>query len=67
MPQIEITQGDITEADVEAVVNAANHDLQLGGGVAGPSSEKAALPYSRSATVSVACRWERRQSPAGDN
>ena len=35
MPQIEITQGDITEADVEAVVNAANHDLQLGGGVAG--------------------------------
>ena len=40
MPQIEITQGDITEADVEAVVNAANNDLQLGGGVAGAIRRK---------------------------
>ena len=40
MPQIKITQGDITEADVEAVVNAANNDLQLGGGVAGAIRRK---------------------------
>jgi O-acetyl-ADP-ribose deacetylase (regulator of RNase III) len=32
---IEILQGDITESDCEAIVNAANNELQLGAGVAG--------------------------------
>jgi O-acetyl-ADP-ribose deacetylase len=30
-----IVQGDLTEMDTEAIVNAANNDLQHGGGVAG--------------------------------
>ena len=38
--RITITQGDLTEQDVDAVVNAANNDLQLGGGVAGAIARK---------------------------
>ena len=39
-PEIVIAQGDITDADVDAVVNAANNDLQLGAGVAGAIRRK---------------------------
>ncbi len=38
--KVEILQGDLTEMDVDAVVNAANNDLQLGGGVAGAIRRK---------------------------
>jgi O-acetyl-ADP-ribose deacetylase (regulator of RNase III) len=34
-PRIVIMAGDLVEQDVDAIVNAANTDLQLGGGVAG--------------------------------
>src|ERR1700683_4571787 len=33
--RIILMQGDLTAMDVDAIVNAANNDLQLGGGVAG--------------------------------
>ncbi|MEZ5314240.1 MAG: macro domain-containing protein [Thermoanaerobaculia bacterium] len=32
---LELVEGDITDLDVEAIVNASNEDLILGGGVAG--------------------------------
>jgi O-acetyl-ADP-ribose deacetylase (regulator of RNase III) len=38
--KIILLQGDITEADVDAVVNAANTQLQLGAGVAGAIRRK---------------------------
>lgn len=32
---VEVLQGDLTQEAVDAIVNAANNDLELGGGVAG--------------------------------
>ncbi len=37
---VEFLKGDLTEADVDAVVNAANTQLQLGAGVAGAIRRK---------------------------
>jgi len=38
--EIELVKGDITELDIDAIVNAANKHLQLGGGVAGAIRKK---------------------------
>jgi O-acetyl-ADP-ribose deacetylase (regulator of RNase III) len=38
--RIELLQGDITELEVDAIVNAANNRLWMGGGVAGAIKKK---------------------------
>lgn len=41
--KIKVIQGDITEQDTEAIVNAANNKLILGGGVAGAIKRKGGI------------------------
>jgi len=40
MASVELVEGDITSLDVDAIVNAANEQLQLGAGVAGAIRSK---------------------------
>ncbi|SYZ74721.1 conserved hypothetical protein [Candidatus Zixiibacteriota bacterium] len=46
---IEIVQGDITEAETEAIVNAANNHLWMGSGVAGAIKRKGGSEIERDA------------------
>ena len=41
--EISITQGDLAEAEVDAIVNAANSTLSMGAGVAGAIKKKGGL------------------------
>ena len=47
---VEVQQGDLTIQDVDAIVNAANNDLELGGGVAG------AIARVGGPTIQAECR-----------
>ncbi len=46
---IKIQKGDITEFDVDAVINAANSDLWMGSGVAGAIKSKGGIMIEREA------------------
>ncbi len=45
--KIILQQGDLTEIDTDAIVNAANNDLRLGGGLAGVIRRKAGEAVQR--------------------
>src|SRR5215470_18565465 len=49
--RVTLQQGDITDVDVDAVVNAANTDLQLGAGVAGAIRRKGGLTIQQECNV----------------
>jgi O-acetyl-ADP-ribose deacetylase len=49
LTRIRLSVGDLTESDADAIVNAANNDLKLGGGVAG------AIRLKGGATIQQEC------------
>jgi O-acetyl-ADP-ribose deacetylase (regulator of RNase III) len=49
--EIEIVEGDITEAEADAIVNAANTHLWMGGGVAGAIRRKGGDEIEREAVA----------------
>lgn len=50
---VSFLQGDLTDMDVDAIVNAANNDLQLGGESPGQSGAKVARRFNATVTRSV--------------
>ncbi|MCL7392354.1 MAG: macro domain-containing protein [Thaumarchaeota archaeon] len=46
-PRIELVKGDITDLDTDAIVNAANSSLKMGGGVAGAILRKGGYEIQR--------------------
>ena len=49
--KIEVHQGDITEADTETIVNAANNHLWMGSGVAGAIKSKGGVEIEQDAVA----------------
>ena len=49
--KVRISQGDITDRDLDAIVNAANNDLMLGAGVAGAIRRKGGPEIQRECDV----------------
>lgn len=47
--EVELVEGDITEQEVDAIVNAANNELWMGGGVAGAIKRKGGEEIEREA------------------
>jgi len=58
MQDIEVRQGDLTEEDTDAIVNAANSHLMHGGGVAG-----AIVRRGGSSIQAESDRWVREHGP----
>ena len=54
--QLELVEGDITELDVDAIVNPANEDLKLGAGVAGAIREKGGPSIQKERKLAAAVR-----------
>ncbi len=59
--RIELMQGDITEQQTDAIVNAANSHLIMGGGVAGAILKKAGGQFRMNAVEKVPSVWDRRR------
>jgi O-acetyl-ADP-ribose deacetylase (regulator of RNase III) len=64
---LELLEGDITEADTEAIVNAANEALVLGGGVAGAIRTKGGPSIQAECnTISPTCVGAAVKTTAGN-
>lgn len=64
MPRITAVLGDITQQDVDAIVNAANNAMRGGGGVDGAITGRVGPRSCRTASSGFPTAW-RPGTPAG--
>jgi hypothetical protein len=65
--RIQIIEGDLTEMDVDAIVNAANNDFSLAAVSPAQSGERAVRRSRKNATKSAKFPWAERPSPPAAN
>ncbi len=64
---VEILHGDITKLEADAIVNAADTSLRMGGGVAGAIKRAGGQEIEDEAVARAQSKWEKQSQQQPEN